>query len=111
MKTTKLSPRMQRFKDAGLLGCFDDTGINSENCKDKMRYREPKADDIPNCQKAIKLVHELVDLNTHVELNIWIGVFFSFIARTVHHNDHSYKDFCETIDELKEGYRYLWEEK
>jgi hypothetical protein len=41
----KLSPRMQRFKDSGLLGCFDDTGITSENYKDhlyedKMKWHE-----------------------------------------------------------------------
>lgn len=29
-----LSPRMARFKKAGLLGCFDGTGVNSENYKD-----------------------------------------------------------------------------
>jgi len=36
MKTTNISPRMQRFKDAGLLGCFDGSGVTSENCKDVM---------------------------------------------------------------------------
>ncbi len=29
-----LSPRMARFKKAGLLGCFDGTGVNSENYRD-----------------------------------------------------------------------------
>ncbi len=29
-----LSPLMARFKKAGLLGCFDNTGINSENYKE-----------------------------------------------------------------------------
>jgi hypothetical protein len=29
-----LSPLMARFKKAGLLGCFDNTGINSKNYKE-----------------------------------------------------------------------------
>ncbi len=32
-----LSPRMTRLKKAGLLGCFDGTGVNSENYKDILR--------------------------------------------------------------------------
>lgn len=31
--SSQLSPLMQRFKDGGLLGCFDGTGVTSENCK------------------------------------------------------------------------------
>ncbi len=32
-----LSPRIARLKKAGLLGCFDGTGVNSENYKDVLR--------------------------------------------------------------------------
>ncbi len=31
VREKKLSHRIQRFKDAGLLGCFDDSGVTSEN--------------------------------------------------------------------------------
>lgn len=30
---TELSPRMKRLEEAGLLGCFDNTGVNSTNYK------------------------------------------------------------------------------
>lgn len=32
----ELSPRMKRFKVAGLLGCLDGTGVTSENYKDNL---------------------------------------------------------------------------
>jgi len=39
----KYSPQVKRFKKAGLMGCFDDTGVNSENYKEFL-YSTPTDD-------------------------------------------------------------------
>jgi hypothetical protein len=41
-----VSTRMARFKKAGLIGCFNDTGVNSDNYKEILRdsYINKKTD-------------------------------------------------------------------
>ncbi len=43
-----LSPLMARFKKAGLLGCFDGTGVNSQNYKEILNGSPRKKKDGKN---------------------------------------------------------------
>lgn len=58
-KTTNPSPLMKRFKKAGLLGCFDGTGVNSENCKEIL-YGKKMTDDLVESLKHLIKCYDLV---------------------------------------------------
>jgi len=61
--------------------------------------------------KAQILLDELIKLNSDIKHGLWIAVFLKVTATSVQYSGVSHEDFCKSLDDIKDFYKYLWDEK
>ncbi len=75
-----------------------------------MQKRKPSRDDQKNADRAACLILALRTNYKEIDNAQWIGGLITILANTYKELNISYEDFCDSIDDIKEFYKYLWEE-
>lgn len=66
-----LSPRLQKFKNAGLLGCLNGSGVTSENYKEKIMKELPIEPYANPC--LVYAMRDPTEKDTNYPFTVWIS--------------------------------------
>lgn len=77
----------------------------------RLKVREPKEDDQEKSEFCLSMICEFMKANLDIDPALWMGAFLSFIATGMHVSGGSFQQFCETLDQVKEHYKGMWDEE
>ena len=68
--------------------------------------RYPKETDDEEIEKAIRLLEELVELNSNIEMTLWYSAFHFAIAKGFKNTGYSYKEYVHESNKAIDT--YIW---
>lgn len=99
-----MSKRLERFKEAGLIGCLN--GVQNEAPRNDMKeIRPPTKLDQDETEKAYQMVMQLMNDHPEIESTLWCGAIWSVLVNGYEQCDYSYEEFCNEVKRISVHYK------
>ena len=74
-----------------------------------MHVGKGSSEEQKDTQKAADLTYSLMDLNSKIEVNLWISAFISIIVDLYKQNDITLEEFKQDMTDMMAHYERNWD--